>query len=95
MSMTTEQMKQALAAAGVTNEPKPVSDFSSADVVAAIGSGAVAAAEEAVSGTIGFFDRVGTRYRFNRAVRQGLIPSPDAKPEIKVQVTARRTAKAS
>ena len=96
MSLTTEQMKQAFAAAaGVTNEPKPVSDFSSADVVAAIGSGAVAAAEEAVSGTIGFFDRVKTRYAFNRAVRQGIVPDPNAKPEIKVSVTARRTAKAS
>lgn len=92
MNMTTEQMKAALAQAGVTTEAnKPASDFSSADVVAAIGSGAVAAAEEAVSGTINFFDRVKTRYAFNRAVRQGLIPDPDAKPEIKVQVTARRS----
>lgn len=91
MSMTTEQMKQALANAGVTAEAKPVSDFSSADVVAAIGSGAVAAAEEAVSGTIGFFDRVKTRYAFNRAIKQGLIPDPDAKPPIEVKVTARRS----
>ena len=45
MSMTTEQMKQALAQVGMTAEAKPVSDFSSADVVAAIGSGSVAAAE--------------------------------------------------
>lgn len=90
MSLTTEQMKAALAQAGVTAEPKPVSDFSSADVVAAIGSGAVAAAEEAVAGTIGFFDRVKTRYAFNRAIKQGLIPDPDAKPPIEVKVVARR-----
>lgn len=92
MSMTTEQMKQALAQAGVNPEAtKPASDFSAADVVAAIGSGAVAAVEETISGTVNFFERVKTRYAFNRAVRQGLIPDPDARPEIKVQVTARRS----
>ena len=92
MNMTTEQMKAALAQAGVTTEAnKPASDFSTADVVAAIGSGAVAAAEEAVIGTSEFFERVKLRYAYNRAVRKGLIPDPDAKPEIKVQVTARRS----
>ncbi len=95
MSMTTEQMKLALANAGLTEtKTKAANNFSSADVVAAIGSGAVAAAEETVAGTLNFVDRVKTRYAFNRAVRQGLIPDPDAKPALEVKVTARRTAKA-
>lgn len=96
MNLTTEQMKIALANAGLTEaKTKAASNFSSADVVAAIGSGAVAAAEESIVGTLNFVDRVKTRYAFNRAVRAGLIPDPDAKPEIEVKVTAtRRTAKA-
>lgn len=93
MSLTTEQMKNALANVGLTKDTKPDSNFSPADVVASIGSGAIAAAEEAVAGTIGFFDRVRTRYAFNRAVRKGLIPNPDAEPQLKV--TARRRAQAS
>jgi len=93
MSLTTEQMKNALANVGLTKDTKPDSNFSPADVVASIGSGAIAAAEEAVAGTIGFFDRVKTRYAFNRAVRKGLIPNPDAEPQVKV--TVRRRAQAS
>lgn len=93
MSLTTEQMQTALANAGLTKGTKPDSNFSPADVVASIGSGAIAAAEEAVAGTIGFFDRVRTRYAFNRAVRKGLIPNPDAEPQLKV--TARRRTQAS
>ncbi len=89
-NITTEQMKIALANAGVTNAPsKPKGTLNSADVVAAVGSGAVAAAEEAVAGTVNFFDRVKTRYAYNRALRAGLIPTPDVAPK----VTRTRTAK--
>jgi hypothetical protein len=85
-NLTTEQMKQALSQAGVA-QVKAKSEFSAADVVAAIGSGAVATAEEAVSGTVSFFDRVRTRYAYNRAIAQGLISDQDAKPEVKATVT--------
>lgn len=85
-NLTTEQMKQALSQAGVA-QVKAKSEFSAADVVAAIGSGAVATAKEAVSGTVSFFDRVRTRYAYNRAIAQGLISDQDAKPEVKATVT--------
>ncbi len=91
MSITTEQMKQALSQAGVVAQAKAESEFSAADVVAAIGSGAVATVEESIAGTVSFFDRVKTRYAYNRAIAQGLIPAPDAKPEVKVTVTRRKT----
>jgi len=80
-NLTTEQMKQALSQAGVA-QVKAKSEFSAADVVAAIGSGAVATAEEAVSGTVSFFDRVRTRYAYNRAIAQGLISNPNAKATV-------------
>lgn len=80
-NLTTEQMKQALSQAGVA-QVKAKSEFSAADVVAAIGSGAVATAEEAVSGTVSFFDRVRTRYAYNRAIAQGLISDPNAKATV-------------
>ena len=74
-TISTEQMKQALAKSGVTLVPAPVekSKFSLADFFADFGSGAVATVEEAVVGTANFFERDGVRYAYNRAVAKGLI----------------------
>lgn len=76
MNMTTEQMKAALAKANpsvkVTSEP-----ISVADVLANTAAGIVATIEESGSTTSKFFDRVKTRYQFNRAVAKGLLPDPE------------------
>lgn len=93
MSLTTEQMQTALANAGLTKNTKPASDFSLADVVASIGSGTIAAAENTTANISGFFTRVKICYAFKRAVRKGLIPdsNPNTDTEPKVIARSRRT----
>jgi hypothetical protein len=93
--ITTEQMKSALATAYGINAVQvvEVEPISIADVVADTAECVVATFQEAGSNVSGFFDRVQTRYKFNRAVRKGVIEIDTQLPSL--PAVAARPARAA